>query len=63
MEPRLWGDDCYSTGVGFKNAFLMGGGGDAFHRRELRAPGKPVDAAAVAGAPSAGTACHLLAEG
>lgn len=25
VEPRLWGDDCYSTGVGFKNAFLMGG--------------------------------------
>lgn len=27
VEPRLWGDDCYSTGVGFKNALLMGGGG------------------------------------
>lgn len=24
VEPWLWGDDCYSTGVGFKNAFLMG---------------------------------------
>ena len=24
MEAWLWGDDCYSTGVGFKNAFLMG---------------------------------------
>lgn len=24
VEAWLWGDDCYSTGVGFKNAFLMG---------------------------------------
>lgn len=24
VETWLWGDDCYSTGVGFKNAFLMG---------------------------------------
>lgn len=45
VEPRLWGDDCYSTGVGFKKAFLMGG--NAFHRRELRALGKPGDEAAV----------------
>lgn len=23
VEAWLWGDDCYSTGVGFRNAFLM----------------------------------------
>lgn len=33
VECRLWGDDCYSTGAGFKNAFLMG---NAFHRQEQR---------------------------
>lgn len=39
-------------------------GGNAFHRRERPALEKPDDAAAaVAGAPSVGTVCHLLAGG
>lgn len=35
VEHRLWGDDCYSTGVGFKEAFLMGGMRFTGESREL----------------------------